>query len=139
MNDHQVTRRGVLGAVAVSATAGCLSRESGVTLGYVMVSNAREDPVTFVMQVLKDDSRVYENAFDFDRRDGTVIEQPWGDEMAQYTLLSHTEGEESINHFVMPDGFLVEDGQCTDISIMITDRRTDVTVPVSADHDWGHC
>lgn len=140
MASQSVFRRQILGAVALSATAGCsaLGSESGIQVGNIQIGNWRDEPVTITVRLDRAGETVVEEALELDGGGNTLIEQSWNADPAEYTLLYSTEGEGRIYSVSLPEDMNDVDGTCSDIQIHCRQSLTDIVFRDDSP-PWGQC
>lgn len=140
MTAPSVSRRQVLGAVALSATAGCTAfdSESGIQVGNIIIGNWQEEPVTITVRLDRQESTVFEEALEIEGDGEELIEQSWDADPAEYTVMYSTEGEGRITSLSLPDETRGADGECIDIQIHCQQSMTDIVFRDDSP-PWGQC
>ncbi|MFC7216222.1 hypothetical protein ACFQO4_19350 [Saliphagus sp. GCM10025334] len=140
MDTPHLSRRHIIGTVALSAFAGCTasSSESGIQIGNIMIGNWRDDPVTITLRLDREGSTVFEEAIEIDDDGENLIEQSWDADPGEYTIMYSTEAEGRIYNLSLPEDVESANGDCIDIQIHC---RADLTDIVFRDDSppWGKC
>ncbi|WP_312912647.1 hypothetical protein [Natronosalvus caseinilyticus] len=89
MDTPQLSRRHIIGTVALSALAGCTasSSESEIQIGNIMIGNWRDDPVTITLRLDREGITVFEEAIEIDGDGENLIEQSWDADPGEYTIM----------------------------------------------------
>ncbi|UTF52427.1 hypothetical protein [Natronosalvus rutilus] len=128
MNAPSVSRRQVLGTVALSATAGCTAfgSKSGIRVGNIIIGNWKNEPVTITVRLDREGSTVFQEALEIEGDDEALVEQSWDGGLAEYTVMFSTEGEGRITSLSLPDEMRGANGECIDIQIHCQQSMTDI-------------
>lgn len=140
MTPPTVSRRRVLGAVGLSAIAGCtdFESESGIRVGSIMISNWEEEPVTITVRLDREGSTVFEDAVELGGDGDELIERSWDDSPAEYTVLYSSEGDGRIVDLSLPEDGGDSGDDCIDIHIHRRQNQTDVVIREDRP-SWSPC
>lgn len=104
MSGYRVTRRALLsaGVLFTSGRVGLLS-EDGVQVGNIMVSNASEDPVRFLLRGERDGDVMYHDSIHVTGNDSHLLEASWDAGPGTYDLVFATDVDDRILFQTLPD------------------------------------
>ncbi len=141
MGDSNVSRRNLLGAVAISAVAGCtaVGSESGVQLGNVQIGNTVDKPISFKLRIERDGALIYLNRIEVDAGALHDIERTWNSEPGDYSVFYTTSLEDAIHRLSTP----VDDGSgnanCVDLRFHCRSDTTDSVTYDESKPGWSGC
>lgn len=140
MDESSLSRRHILGAVALSATAGCstFGSESTIQVGNIMIGNWRNEPVTLTVRLDREGSTVFEEAIEIDTDGEELIEQSWDTDPVKYNIMYSTAYEGQIYSLSIPDDAVDANGECMDIQIHCRQSDTDIIFRDDSP-PWGQC
>ncbi|WP_226008135.1 hypothetical protein [Natrinema salinisoli] len=141
MSNSYLSRRHLLGVVALPSLAGCTALGSGpgVRLGNIQIGNTEDEPVTFKLRIERDGSLIYQNRIEVSAGYLHDVERTWDSDPGAYSVFYTSSFGEGIHRLSIPADEGGGDGDCVDMRFYCWSDITDAIIYDEDKPEWSGC